>query len=42
MPTWHPISAFVFSLLRKWGNISNVQSDLGIKRMLSPGKEPEL
>lgn len=38
----HPNSAFVFILLRKWGNISNVHSDVGIKRMLCPGKELEL
>lgn len=42
MPMRHPTSASVFSLLRKWGNISNIHSDLGIKRMLSPGKELEL
>jgi len=35
-----PNSAFVF--LRKWRNISNVHSDVGIKRMLGPGKELEL
>lgn len=37
-----PNSGFVFILLRKGGNISNVHSDVGIKRMLCPGKELEL
>lgn len=37
-----PTLSFCSHLLRKWGNIAYVHSDVGIQRMLCPGKELEL